>query len=114
MSQPVIVHSTCADETKARQIAQTLVEQRIAACVNIVPGVTSIYRWEDKINTDSEFLLIIKSQKDHVPSIRQVLQELSGYDVPEVIAMDIIDGSAHYLDWLIAETRQQTPENTSE
>ncbi len=114
MSQPMLMLSTCSSAVKAEEIANLLIDQRLAACVNIVPGVKSIYRWNDEVQVDSEFLLIIKSQKDHVPSVRQVLQELSGYDLPELIATEITDGSPHYLDWLIAETRAIAPETTSE
>lgn len=114
MSQPVVLLSTCSDEAKAQSIATLLVEQRLAACVNMVQGVKSTYRWEGAIKTDSEILLIIKSQRDQVQSIKQVVQELSGYELPELIAMEIIDGSQHYLDWLTVESRQPNVETSSE
>ena len=114
MSQPVVLFSTCSDETKAQSIATLLVEQRLAACVNIVSGIKSTYRWEGAIRTDNEILLIIKSQRDQVQSIKQVVQELSGYELPELIAMEIIDGSQHYLDWLTVESRQPNVETSTE
>ncbi len=114
MSQPVVLLSTCADEAKAQAIATQLIEQRLAACVNQVPGVKSTYRWEGAIRTDSEILLVIKSQRDQVQSIKQVVVELSGYELPELIAMEIIDGSQHYLDWLTVESRQLNVETSSE
>lgn len=114
MSQPVVLFSTCGDETKAQSVATMLVEQRLAACVNIVAGIKSTYRWEGAIKTDNEVLLIIKSQRDQVQSIKQVVQELSGYELPELIAMEIIDGSQHYLDWLTVESRQPNVETSSE
>lgn len=114
MSQPVVLFSTCSDEAKAQAIATLLVEQRLAACVNIVNGIKSTYRWEGVIRTDNEVLLIIKSQRDQVQSIKQVVQELSGYELPELIAMEIIDGSQHYLDWLTVESRQPNVETSTE
>ncbi len=114
MSQPVVLLSTCGDEIKAQAIATYLIEQRLAACVNLVTGVKSTYRWDGEIRTDSEVLLVIKSQRDQVQSIKQVLVELSGYELPELIAMEIVDGSQHYLDWLTVESRQPNVETSSE
>jgi periplasmic divalent cation tolerance protein len=114
MAQPVVVFSSCSDEVKAQTIAVQLVEQRLAACVNVVSGIKSVYRWEGKLRTESELLLIIKSERDQVQSIRQVVQELSGYELPELIAIEIIDGSEQYLDWLTVESRPLASENTPE
>ncbi len=114
MSEPVVMLSTCQDEAKANAIAEQLVEHRLAACVSIVPGIKSVFRWEGKIQKESEVLLVIKSQRDQVPSICQVVQELSGYELPELIAMEIIDGSPQYLDWLIIESRPTAVETEPE
>ncbi len=114
MTQLVVMFSACNDEAKAKLIAHQLIEQRLAGCVNVVPGMTSVYRWNDQVQEAREFLLIIKSQRDHVPSIRQALHELSGYEVPELVAAEIIDGSAPYLDWLTAETKPLATETTTE
>ena len=114
MAQPVVILSSCADESRAQAIATQLVEQRLAACVNVVSGVRSTYRWEGKVRTDSELLLVIKSERDQVQSIRQVVQELSGYELPELIAIEIIDGSEQYIDWLTVESRPLARENSPE
>lgn len=114
MSKPVVLLSACSDGAKAQAIAEYLVEQRLAACVNLVSGVKSTYRWEGKIRTADEFLLIIKSQRDQVQSIKQALQDMSGYELPELVAMEIVDGSQHYLDWLTVESRQPIVETSTE
>lgn len=114
MAQPVVVLSSCSDEAKAQTIATQLVEQRLAACVNVISGVKSTYRWEGKIKTEGELLLIIKSERDQVQSIRQVVQDLTGYELPELIAIEIIDGSEQYIDWLTVESRPLAQENPPE
>lgn len=114
MAQPVVILSSCSDETKAQAIAAQLVEQRLAACVNVVSGVRSTYRWKGEVRAESELLLIIKSERDQVQSIRQVVQELTGYELPELIAIEIIDGSEQYIDWLTVESRPLAQEHSPE
>ncbi len=111
MSKPVVVLSTCADTDTAQKIASTLVEQHLAACVTVVNRAHSTYRWQGKINVDAEALMIIKTMSDHLKAAQAVVKQLSGYDVPEFIAIDIIGGSAEYLDWLKAECTTR-PNNT--
>ncbi len=103
MSKPVVVLSTCADVDTAQKIASALVEQHLAACVSVVDKVHSTYRWQGKVNVDAEALLIIKTMSDHLDTAHAVVKQLSGYEVPEFIAVDITGGSADYLDWLKAE-----------
>jgi len=95
-----IVLNTCPDESVAQNIASALVEKRLAACVNIVPGVVSIYRWQGKINQDQELLLIIKSTSDAFPAISDCIQSLHPYELPEIIAVPIDTGLPQYLSWL--------------
>lgn len=96
--------STCPDSRTAERIARTLVEERLAACVNRVEGVSSTYRWQGRIQNDAEVLLLIKTTRERFPRLRQRLLELSPYETPELIALDITDGSAAYLDWIARET----------
>jgi len=103
MSKPVVVLSTCADTDTAQKIASALVEQHLAACVTVVDRVLSTYRWQGKINVDAEALMIVKTMSDHIDAAKAVVKQLSGYEVPEFIAIEIIGGSAEYLDWLKAE-----------
>jgi periplasmic divalent cation tolerance protein len=85
---------------EARRIGRALVEERLAACCNIVPRVESIYRWEGKVEEDLEALCIIKTRRELFGALRERVVELHGYDVPEVIALDVADGSRAYLEWL--------------
>ena len=95
-----VVLVTVSSESEAKTIARALVEERLAACVNIIPGLTSIYRWEEKICEDREFLLVIKTQGQKVAALRERIEHLHSYAVPEVIALPIAEGSARYLEWL--------------
>lgn len=102
--QPILVMVTAPDKSAARLIARALVEKKIAACVNLSPSLTSIYRWEGKIQEDAEVLMLIKTtsglfENQLVPCI----QELHPYDVPEIIAIPIMAGEKSYLDWVIKE-----------
>ena len=114
MSEPVMLLSTCGDEMIAQSIATQLIENRLAACVNIVPRIRSVFRWEGEIQNQSECLLVIKSVRDQVQSIEILIKEISGYELPELIALDIVDGSQQYLDWLAIESRELARETTSE
>lgn len=104
MTDKIVVLSTCETEDQARAIARHLVEKRLAACVNIVPGARSIYRWKDAIEEAAEFVLLIKSRRDLFPELRAELTRMHSYEVPEVIALPIVDGSESYLSWLDRET----------
>jgi periplasmic divalent cation tolerance protein len=95
-----VVLVTASSETEAKTIARTLVEERLAACVNIIPGLTSIYHWEGNICEDRELLLVIKTQAQKVAVLHERIVPLHSYAVPEVIALPIADGSPRYLEWL--------------
>ena len=99
-SQPLVVYCTCPDQTVAERIAETVVGERLAACVNIVPGLTSIYRWEGQIQRDAELLLLIKTRRAVYPLLEARIRVLHPYQVPEIIALPIQAGSAAYLDWI--------------
>ena len=100
MTDKIIVLTTCSSEAEASEIALYLVEQRLAACVNILPRAQSIYRWKEKIEESTECLMVIKSRRDLFTSLRHQIQKLHSYEVPEVIAVPVVDGSETYLGWL--------------
>lgn len=99
--QPQVVFITAGTLQEAESIARALVEERLAACVNVLPGVTSIYRWEDKLQRDAEVLLVVKTTEANLPSLIQRVHELHSYQVPEIIALPITGGSPEYLTWLL-------------
>lgn len=101
---PLLVLCTCPDRTAAERIAEIVVGERLAACVNIVPGLTSIYRWEGQIQRDAEWLLLIKTRQAVYPPLEARIRELHPYQVPEIIALPIQVGAAAYLDWIAAST----------
>ncbi|TAN04667.1 MAG: divalent-cation tolerance protein CutA [Rhodanobacteraceae bacterium] len=103
---PLLCLSTCPDTDTAAKIVRALVEERLAACVNRVPGVQSIYRWQGVIHEDAEVLLVIKTTRDQFDALCTRLVELHPYEVPELIALDIADGLPAYLEWLARETTQ--------
>jgi len=96
---------TCPDAETADRIARTLVEERLAACVNRLPGVVSTYRWNDAIAVDEEVLLVIKTRRDRYAELQARVVALHPYELPEVIAIEIGDGYAPYLAWIDRETR---------
>ncbi|HEX6929797.1 MAG TPA: divalent-cation tolerance protein CutA [Gammaproteobacteria bacterium] len=105
MNEHCLVLVTCPDRAIAVTIASALVKEKLAACVNVVEGVTSIYRWKDEVRQDDEVLLIIKSRTDCFMAIERRVRALHPYDVPEIISWDFPAGSAPYLDWIDESTR---------
>ncbi|MFH1652185.1 MAG: divalent-cation tolerance protein CutA [Chloroflexota bacterium] len=101
-----VVLITVSGAEEARKVAGVLLEQRQAACVNIVPGVSSRYWWEGKLEDATESLLIVKTRADAVPEVVRLVKETHSYSVPEIIALPVIGGNPDYLDWLDRETGQ--------
>ncbi len=97
-----LVLSTCGSREIADAIAHALVERKLAACVNVIPGVSSTYRWDGKIERDEEVLLIIKTEDAQVPVIESEIKTLANYELPELVAVDITGGAADYLGWVAA------------
>ena len=104
MTDKIVVLTTCESEEQAQRIAKHLVEKRLAACVTIVPGARSVYRWKGAIEEASELLLVIKTRRELFAALSSELASVHTYEVPEVIALPIVDGSEDYLAWLDRET----------
>jgi len=100
MTDNRLVLTTTASHEEAQKIARGLVERRLAACVNIVPKVQSIYRWQEKVEESEEWLLVIKTTQEAFERLRDAIVELHSYDVPEIICLVIEDGSRAYLQWI--------------
>ncbi|HEY2930560.1 MAG TPA: divalent-cation tolerance protein CutA [Acidobacteriota bacterium] len=95
-----VVLTTVNSEEEARKLAQKLVETRLAACVNIIPDVVSVYNWKDKLQQDKEWLLLIKTRSDLTARIGEIFRRNHPYDLPELVEIKIEHGSAAYLSWL--------------
>ena len=108
MTDKIIVLSTCSSAQEADRIARQLLEKRLAACVNIVAGARSIYRWRGAVEEAAECLLIIKSRQGRWEELRAEIQRLHSYEVPELLMMAIEDGSPTYLNWLSEEMAPET------
>jgi periplasmic divalent cation tolerance protein len=100
MTGHLVALSTVADEKDAERLARVLVERRLAACVNVLPGLVSFYRWEGEVKRDEERLLVIKTRADRFEDLRSALAELHPYEVPELVALPAAAGLRPYLDWL--------------
>lgn len=100
MTDKRIVLTTTGSEDEARKIARDLVEHRLAACVNIVPQVQSIYRWKEKVEEAREWLLIVKTTANAFDQVRDAITKIHSYDLPECICLVVEEGSAGYLEWI--------------
>lgn len=100
MTNKRIVLSTAGSEDEARKIAHHLVEQRLAACVNIIPRIESVYRWEGKVESNREYLLLIKTSSTMFPEVRDAILELHSYELPECVEIAVEGGSPEYLQWV--------------
>jgi periplasmic divalent cation tolerance protein len=100
MTHHRLILTTASSTEEARKLANALVEKRLAACVNILPKIDSIYRWKDKVEESQEFLLLIKTTQSAVEKVRDAIQELHSYELPECIVLPIETGSEDYLKWI--------------
>lgn len=100
MTDKRIVLTTCGSEEEGEKIARYLVENQFAACVNVMPQVRSIYRWQGEVESALEWLLIVKTTDNNFPQVRDAIRSLHSYEVPECIVIPIEDGSASYLQWI--------------
>ncbi len=100
MTDKIVALSTCESYADALRIASHLVDRQVAACVNIVPGVTSVYRWKSKVEQASEWMLVIKSRAGLLENLKAEIRAVHPYEVPELIALNIVDGAESYLEWI--------------
>jgi len=100
LSGRVVALSTVATAEDAERIARSLVERRVAACVNVVPGVVSVYRWKGEVCRDEERLLIVKTRAEKLPALREALLALHPYELPELVVLPVVAGHEPYLAWV--------------
>lgn len=100
VTDKIVVLVTTHKLAEARKIARTLVEKQYAACVNILPQISSVYRWKDKIRRDPEILLVIKTRRHRFRQLSQCVESMHSYETPEVVVLPIVDGAANYLNWI--------------
>jgi periplasmic divalent cation tolerance protein len=106
--EAIVVYITAPNEDEAAKIAKTLIEEKLAACVNIVPEIRSIYSWQGKIEDEKEVLMIVKTRLRLFNALKTKVLTMHSYTIPEIIALPIVDGSDEYIKWLKeATTRQQ-------
>jgi periplasmic divalent cation tolerance protein len=114
MTDKIVILSTCATADEATRIARALVEKRLAACVNIGSPVQSVYRWKGAIEEASEIPLTVKSTRELFPRVRAEIERLHSYEVPEIIALPIVDGAEGYLRWLDRELGESPKPKSTE
>jgi periplasmic divalent cation tolerance protein len=98
--EAIVVVTTVGTEEQANLLARELVARRHAACVNIIPGLRSVYRWQGKICQDSEYMLVVKSRQDEFEAVREAIRELHSYELPEILAFRVCHGDPSFLAWI--------------
>ena len=107
MTDKIVVLSTCGTEQEAESLARQLVEKRLAACVNVIHRMKSYYRWQGVMETAEECLLVIKSSRERFEALRAALETAHSYEVPEVLALPVVDGAANYLNWIEVSLQEE-------
>ena len=105
MTNKIVVLSTCSNEADAGRVARALVESRLAACASVVPGIRSYYRWKGELETSDEALLVIKTSRELFGALKAELEKIHPYDVPEILALPVVEGAENYLNWIDANLR---------
>ncbi len=100
----LLCYCSCPDADSAARIADALVDERLAACVGVLPGMRSVYRWQGKVKQADEVLLLVKTVQARLPALSARIQALHPYELPEVLAVDVAGGLPGYLEWIAAET----------
>jgi periplasmic divalent cation tolerance protein len=103
----VVIFVTAPDSRFADELARKLVGERLVACVNVVPGLRSHYWWEGEVQSSDEVLMVMKARKRDVPAVAERVASLHPYDIPEVIATEVVDGLEAYLSWVRSETERE-------
>jgi len=106
MTDKIVVFTTCGSEEEAQKLASILIEKHLAACVNISSPVRSVYRWKGQVEESQEWLLIIKTSRAKFDALRVVLETAHSYELPEVLALPVVEGSPNYLAWLETELEE--------
>jgi periplasmic divalent cation tolerance protein len=104
MKPTCVVLTTAGSYAEGKKIALALVERRLASCVNIVPQIQSVYRWKDQVESAEEWLLIIKTRSQRFEQVRDAIEELHSYELPECIMLEIAEGDKAYLEWLASSS----------
>ncbi|MCC6858666.1 MAG: divalent-cation tolerance protein CutA [Bryobacterales bacterium] len=105
MTDKVVVLTTCGSAEEAERVARALLDARVAACVNILPGVRSLYHWRGAVEESGEWLLVIKSSRAAFARLSAELRKAHSYEVPEILALPVVEGAPEYLEWLDREMR---------
>jgi periplasmic divalent cation tolerance protein len=105
MTDKIVILSTCATEEEGGQLARLLVERHLAACVSLIPRMRSVYRWKGAVESADECLLIVKTSRELFEPLRRILEEAHSYELPEALALPVVDGSPAYLNWLEGSLR---------
>jgi len=100
MTDKIVVLITAASRRECKKIAKHLVEEKLAACVNITQGIESIYRWEGKVTADQEYLMLIKTTRELFDELKHAVGQIHSYHTPEIVCLPVIDGSRNYLEWV--------------
>ena len=100
----LVVYCTCPDEASGQKIADHLVGERLAACVNLIPGLRSTYRWKGEVQHDAECLLLVKTRQSRLAAMQEAIRASHPYELPEVIAVPVVAGSKEYLRWVLENT----------
>lgn len=106
MTDKILVLNTCSSEDEAERLARLLVDRRLAACVSIVPRIRSVYRWKGAVESTEEWLLLIKSSRPQFAQLRAAVEGAHSYQVPELLALPVVDGAASYLEWMQANLQE--------
>jgi len=109
MTDKIVIFVTVGNSKDAALLAKSLVEKRLAACVNLLPGIASWYWWEGKVTEDQEVLLMMKTSRDQFPALEKEVLRAHSYAVPEVIALPIVEGSKNYLNWIEESLKENEP-----